>query len=462
MIVTLYTFSKRHNSTARPTGGADFSVQLKDKSSVINPVLEFRDAPYDYNYAYIAAFSRWYFMKDPIWNNGTWIVELSVDVLATWSAYIKQTTAQVLFSSSDYSLDLIDNRIPATGRIIRNTTDVAFQGCLANQYTTIDGYFALTVLDDVGLWATGVTTTYFLNYTQMQAFAQELINQDVWQSIKQFFDNPMDAIIDCYYLPIDVTKYGDLTVDRQITIGNYTFTATGKSSLATNFKNKYYRTTIDIDWPYNDFRRLSPYTTLELFVPFCGSNPISPESCYQMDSLFIDYSIDITTGAVEAICYIKETVLAEFSGNCRIQLPVGQTQSRVDSIIGATGGLVMAGAGVLTGNVALGASGVLSAVSSAVSPTMQKSMGGFNGTILGAILGNDIMRWQQFRLSVTSHETNASPASIRSTIGNVNGNVLSLAELTGYVQTSGFSVSAPCTESETNMINQMMDGGVYL
>lgn len=463
MNAQFFSFAKRKNSLSRPSGGISIPVVLKGESSIINPVIEVSEIVYQYNYVYISQFSRWYYIDDIIWNPGVWILKLSVDVLATWSSYIRSTSAQVLFSSSSYNLNLIDQRIPATGEYTRNTTQITMQGVLANQQSFADGTFCLTAIDNTGLWATGATTTYFMTYQQMQDFAKDLLDSSFFQQVKQFFDNPMDAIIECYYIPVDVSKYQNLTVDRAIVVGDYSFpTAKGKSAQATNLANKFYHTTIDIPWVYDDFRRTSAYTAIEMFFPFCGSAPISPESCYNAEQLLIDYGVDITTGAVQAIVYLKDTPLQEFTGNCRVNLPLGQSQSRVDSILGTAGGAITAATGVVTGNVALGASGVLSAIGSAISPSEQKTMGGFSGSILGAVLGNDLLRWQQIRISVTSHVTNSSPASIRDIIGNVNGDVISLSELTGYVQTSGFSVSCPATETEIAMVNRMMDEGVYL
>ena len=63
--VTLYTFSKRENSTAQPSTGTDFYCVLKQPTSIINPTLEISASDITgYNYAYIAAFGRYYFMKD--------------------------------------------------------------------------------------------------------------------------------------------------------------------------------------------------------------------------------------------------------------------------------------------------------------------------------------------------------------------------------------------------------------
>ena len=465
MVVYLFTFSKRTNSLSAPapSTGREVGVNLKSPCTMLEPRLEVTFDPTAYNYCYIPDWDRYYYLTEQAYERGIWEVRGSVDVLASWASYIRSTSAQVIFSSSDYNLDLIDNRIPAAGPVIRNVTNVPFAGALAGAQTAPSGSFALTALDSTGIWATGAATTYFMTYQQMQNFARDLLAASAFEAIKQFFDNPMDAVIDCYYLPINAGEYVALTAERAIDVAGYTFpTATGRSGQATNMANKAKRTTIAIDWPYTDFRRLSPYTSIELFVPFCGSALIPPESVYQHDQIFIDYGVDVSTGAVEAIAYVKETVLAELSGNCRIQLPIGQTQARVDSILGTAGGIITGIGGAASGNVALGASGVLSAIGSAISPSTQKTMGGAQGSILGAVLGNDVRRWQQIRLSVTSHETNANPDSIRSIMGNCNGDVLSLGALSGYCQTSGASVNAPATDREINEINRLLDGGVYL
>lgn len=464
MDVIFYNHNKRINSTKLPTEGVNFSCALKDDCSIISPVLEMKTPlrP-NYNYAYIADFERYYYINEWSYYKGIWSCSLHVDVLSSWEYYIKETKAQVLFSSSTYNLNVIDNRIASIGNYIRSSETADFIGALSNQNTIPNGTFALNALSNSSVWSTGVTTTYFMNYQQMQLFARELVSPNVWEGLKQFFNNPMDGIIECYYIPLDITKYISLTTDGEIRIGDYIFpSAKAKKAVSTNFAIKSKTTTITIPWIYRDFRRLSPYSELSLFVPFCGSKPINPEMVYNIDQLFIDYSVDIVTGNVQAIVYNKEELLEEFNGNCKILLPVGQTQSRADNIIGATGGAIAAVAGFSSGNVALGATGVLSAIGTVITPASVKTAGGMNGTILGAIIGNETMRWQKFKLSATSRETADEPANMRDTIGNCLSKVKMLRDLTGYLQTYGASVSAPATDIEITTINNYLDNGIYI
>lgn len=464
MDVKFYNHNKRNNSTKLPTGGTTISCVLKDECSVTNPVLELKTVSRpSYNYAYIAEFGRYYYVSDWTYYRGLWSCSLSVDVLSSWRNDIKATQAQVLFSSSLYDLNVIDNRVASIGTYRRESNTADFVGTLSGQNLTPSGTFALNALTNTSVWATGATTTYFMTYQQMQAFARELVSPTVWEGLKQFFNNPMDGIIECYYIPLDISKFIDLTIDGEVQIGDYPFpTATAKKAVSTNFTLTSYTTSIKIPWLYDDFRRLAPYTELTMFVPFCGAKPINPEMVYNIDLLFIDYSVDIVTGNVQAIVYNKEEVLEEFSGNCKITLPVGQTQSRTESVIGATGGAITAIAGFASGNVALGATGVLSAVSSVITPASIKTTGGTNGTVLGAILGNDTKRWQKFRLSATSRDTTDEPENMRAVVGNALNKVTTLSTLTGFVQCYGASVTAPATDAELEAINDMINSGFYI
>lgn len=464
MNVVFYNLAKRNNSTKLPTGGVTIPCALKDACSVVSPVLEIKTATKpDYNYAYISDFGRYYYVTEWIYDKGIWNCSLSVDVLTSWRDEIKSTKAQVLFSSSLYDLDVIDNRVASIGTYRRKSYTADFAGTLTGQNVTPSGTFAINALSNTSTWATGTTTSYFMTYQQMQLFARELVTPSVWEGLKQFFNNPMDGITECYYIPLDISKFIDLTVDGAVQIGDYTFpTATAKKAISTNFALRSYTTSIDIPWLYDDFRRLAPYTELTMFVPFCGAKPINPEMVYDIDKLFIDYSVDIVTGNIQAIVYNKEELLEEFSGNCKITLPVGQTQSRVESVIGATGGAITAIAGFASGNVALGATGVLSAISSVITPASVKTTGGMSGTILGAILGNDLVRWQKFRLSATSRDTADEPENMRAVVGNALNRVTTLSNLTGYAQCYGASVNAPATIGEITSINDYLNSGIYI
>lgn len=466
MLATFYQYSKRHNSTGQPTAaGKDMEVLLKDATSVLSPTLILKSAdssPYDLNYLYLMDFGRYYYISDWRYNRGVWECDCSEDLLASWKPEIKSSECFVEFSASQYNEKLMDNRIAATSGYDRQVNDAAFVGIGPNQTVVPKGTFGLTALSQGSEWGTGAATTYYMTYQQMQEFARKLLDPSVWESLKQFFTNPLDAVIDCFYLPLDISSYANLSADIEIKLGEYATGAFGKAPLATALAVKYFTATIPIPWRYEGFRRLPPYTEVTLFVPFCGTKTLPAELISDIDKIFVDYSVDYTTGNVQALAYVKNEVLEEFSGNCKVSLPIGQSQARAGQVLGGVAGAVSAIGNYAAGNPIAGTYGVINAISSLSMPQVQKVAGSFGGSVLGATMGSDISRWQKFRLICTSRDTAEEPEGIRPVQGNALAKTVSLSGLSGYVKTSGASVQAPAFDSEIQQVNMMLDSGIYL
>ena len=479
MVVQFYKISKRVNSTAIPpaASGIQRHVSLKSTSSIINPVIELRGIPDDYpdyNYMYIQKFGRFYFISDIKWEVGVWTISCSIDVLASWRGYIRNTEAHILLSTSDYNAKLVDNRMAVGADYIVTTDTHDFEGFAGfspdiEHYAHPNGYYCLTVISGEKNLAisSGATVTYFLTTSEMTSFAQELVAPDMWNSLKQFFTNPMDGIIECYYLPIDVTQYTEISKPRSICIGDAVFTTQATASIVTNIGLKPKRVTIDTGILFNEATNLEPRVTMSLYVPFCGEKPIDLRlfaDSYQ--SFNLDYCVDIVTGDVLAIATdrLGTTVIQEFSGNCKVTMPIGKEQSRAGSVMQATGGAITAIAGFSSGNVALGATGLLSAVSSIVTPAEWKSTGTQNGTVLPAILGvgknNNLM--SKIRFTKKTHNVSTWPSTLARVVGGICNDVKFIGDLSGYCQTSQFSLDAPATKSEIDLVNSMMDAGAYL
>lgn len=92
--ITFFSFSKKMNSTSQPSGGLVTSCDLKRGTDVLNPqiIINRRDMS-NYNYAYIPAFSRYYWINNWSVDGGLWYGALSVDALASWKAEIGSTDA---------------------------------------------------------------------------------------------------------------------------------------------------------------------------------------------------------------------------------------------------------------------------------------------------------------------------------------------------------------------------------
>lgn len=126
--ITFYNFAKKPNSTLQPNvNGTTAQCELIEDTSIINPKIRWHEPAnasvnvYDFNYCYIAAFGRYYFVTDIKYELGTWVVSLAVDVLATARDIIGPSTQYILRSSYEFDGDVVDTEYPLTTDIIEIT-----------------------------------------------------------------------------------------------------------------------------------------------------------------------------------------------------------------------------------------------------------------------------------------------------------------------------------------------------
>lgn len=117
MVVELYNFSKRPNSTKLPTGTpVTYHVNMIDTTSIINPKFSLKlpqnETFINKNYAYIPYFGRYYFITDISYDLGLWIISMKCDVLATAKAQIGASMQYVIRSASQFDGHVIDKEYP--------------------------------------------------------------------------------------------------------------------------------------------------------------------------------------------------------------------------------------------------------------------------------------------------------------------------------------------------------------
>lgn len=148
MEITLYNFTKRRNSTKRPSKGILVNVNLKEGCSHYNPSFILTTNPTNYSYL---SWGTWYYYISDIVNtrNGVWTISCEIDVLATWKDDIKSTSAYVLYSSSNYNTDLIDSRLSSAKNAIINTSSANLSLSL---HHNLDISFLMLVLIQILMW----------------------------------------------------------------------------------------------------------------------------------------------------------------------------------------------------------------------------------------------------------------------------------------------------------------------
>ena len=110
--VNLYVNSSPVEALSKTiSGGLTYGCVLKEHTSILRPkiLIATSDNITGYNYMYIQAFGRYYFIDDIVsTNDGRWEISAHVDVLTTYETAIKSNSAVIKRSEQLYNLYLDD------------------------------------------------------------------------------------------------------------------------------------------------------------------------------------------------------------------------------------------------------------------------------------------------------------------------------------------------------------------
>lgn len=140
--------------------------------------------------------------------------------------------------------------------------------------------------------------------------------------------NPMDCIIDLRKYPFkDIPAKGhwSAATQKNINFGKKASSAAGYEFNYTMFE--YAFTNVDIFPRFgNCFLDYAPYTTMELYVPFCGTVELNPAD-FMGHTLKVKMEIDYTTGSCVTYICADNLVVKSVNGTVAIDIPVTGTNS---------------------------------------------------------------------------------------------------------------------------------------
>lgn len=472
MKVRFYQFSKRNKSTAVPSGTyQEVDCQLKEATSITNPTLLLQTfTAYNYNYAYVPDWNRYYFIADCQSNNNMWEVQLQEDVLASFKTEIGNTSCNILYATGS-TKDIADTRLPVLSTVERSVSSASLGFSLAPTTgrvilgVTGKGSFGVyilqnrtditEILDGVDSWWTGAASSTL-------------------DTIKQLFygGSASDCLKSAFEIPIQFpsSQHGDL---ENLYLGNYPCL---KSDGTTHIKGyKVYDPILDysanvtIPWIYNDWRNVSQYSDVCLYIPLIGLISIpATEVKNENLGLLVEYKINITSGDIA--CMIKGKTLegkiyATASANCAMPTAFGSTgidtNKATQAIVKGVGTLVAGVTAALTGGATatIAAFGGLAATANSAFQALGGSgAGGDGGLGGGATCGLD----DNVYCFVTSKQLTDTQASFSPIIGKPYMGIAKPSNFSGYVQSEGFQfASSRAYSSEKDSINSMLDSGIY-
>lgn len=434
MEITLYNFTKRRNSTKRPSKGILLNVNLKEGCSHYNPSFILTTNPTNYSYL---SWGTWYYYITDIVNtrNGVWTISCEIDVLASWKDDIKSTSAFVLYSSSSYDIGIPDTRLSTKPNYIVKTNIVTYP--IAGNPLYVVTYIGKDGASMKGLTEDSLTTLQSALSTN--AFAELFVDSS--KAVSKMLSNTSQAITGCTYVPRCSTTGRPMKI---VLAGGYNTNASG--TLVN--RHDFAQTSISIPWNFSsgDFRNRSQYTSLLLLLPCYGYLQLNTDNYVGDSSINIDVFQDSGTGT---IAYKGKDFYCVANMGCNVQIST-TTQGNLASGISS-----MASVGLQAFTNPIGAIGSLFNTVTSSMATNVGSIGSYGNTIAMDSTFN-------IEIVVMSHDTNVEPSSMTTNYGRPCNKVLSLRGLSGYIQTTNANVVTWAPKQYKDEIDSLLNGGVYL
>lgn len=489
MNIILYTgFAKKRNSTKVPGSGVSsltVTGTLKDPCSVMNPTFRINrgvldSVPDTSNYAYIALFSRYYYVRDVRWVGGFWEMDLEVDVLASYRTQIGSSSHYILrtnSSSTDFDPMITDIAYPATndvslyqyslqsGFVSSISNGMYVVGIISGNDTNAVGavsYYAMTaaefgdlkeaLLTDDNLETMGLTTGGTWNITDM---SQELF--------KTMY-NPYQYIASCMWFPIGTAAISGSSV-TSIPIGWWDYNLSGKLITAQNVVLGEGPGSIHAH-PQASTRgtylNYAPYTRCSVFGRF-GTIPLDL-SFFDVndDSVTLSYTVDLISGQcrVRISSYQSSEISPHYhhiaERDFLVGVPIQLAQIGTD-YLGAAVATVDTAANTMQNALSLNIGGAISSAAHGIYNTLNAAMpqmatSGTNGSFINIDTTlNTTFSFQHFTIVDEDITHKGRPLCKNKTINT----------LTGFILCADGEFDISCLAEERTIIEEFLTTGFF-
>lgn len=489
MQIIFYTgFDKKRNSCKVPAAGATsrtLTGTLKEPCSVMNPVVLVKrptgdGVPDDYNYAYIAVFMRYYFVRDVTWNNGMWEISMEVDVLASHRTAIGASSHYVLRtdnSTNDWDPMITDTMYPATNDV--SLYQYAMPSGFVNAISS--GIYVVGIISGNNASAVGAISYYAMTASEFGALKAALLTDanletmgletsgtwNITDMSKELFKtmyNPYQYIASCMWFPVgkgaltttpvstikigwwDYPLSGDLINAQYVNLGEGPGSIHAHPQAATR----------------GDYLNYAPYTKCTLFGRF-GTIPIDLSFFDQDDdAITLTYGLDLITGQcrVRVASYKSGVTPANYhylaERDFLAGVPIQLAQIGVD-YLGAAVTAVDAVANTAQNAFTLNIGGAISSAAHGIYNSLNASMpqmatSGTNGSFL---VINDLLdttlTFQHFTIVDEDISHRGRPLC----------KIKQINTLSGYILCSDGEFDISCLDEERNMITDYLTSGFF-
>lgn len=322
LTVRFWNYGKRENSTSTPSAGTAETfnnILLKDNCSIVNPAIKLNVAinanVFNWNYCYIQEFGRYYYITDWLWENGLWVAETQVDVLASFRVAIGQQSLYILRAYHDSSDNPIYN-----GNVIDTTYPALSSQATYNSYAVNNPYAVTGTTSLAGSFIVGIVNRYADNgsvsyyamtQSQFQEFCGKLYNYstgwldiditEISENLQKALVNPFQYVVSCIYLPIPVSSLPGATSRATIYFGWWFVNLSSAAKVVYSFYNV--SNTISLTIPRHpqaatrgNYLNIAPYSFYTLRCYPFGTIDIDSEAIAGWTTLDLYFDVDVVTG----------------------------------------------------------------------------------------------------------------------------------------------------------------------
>lgn len=334
--VIFFNFAKRRNAFSVPTlsAGVTYSCKLKAPTTLLAPTIELsyptqsQSSIRATNYAYIADFGRYYYIKNWVLDGTLIRASLEVDALASHRTAVLASTQYVLRSASNYNGFIKDTKYPI---LSGSPTITGWQN--PNPLQPAPQSYGVFVLGIIQKACTFGSVQYVaMSYLVLLDFMNKLFDlvtqwndggADLADGLKKAITDPMQYIVSCTWFPYSVNDFVNRSIaygTNIITVGYDNITLAANAYLYNPVLNAEFTNLIAIQdiaanpWHHplaasrGDYMNREPYSRYYFsFYPFCSLCEI--DSMKVKSPLYIVYTVDLRTG--KGIC----SLCPDFTGS---------------------------------------------------------------------------------------------------------------------------------------------------
>ena len=464
MIITLFNFNKKKNSTKTVTDpGTEVNVKLKEATSITSPSFIFEGELPGFNY--VKAFNRYYFITEiTSISNNLYKIDCECDVLATFKTSIGGTSAYVRYASTGYDVRIPDTRLSTIDKV---TTASSYKVAIPDYIVDADnvGTVCLQIInDDTSIATANGLGFYFMGIQGIGAATDIMMRNDsLLDSLNKYLNDAYSAIVSVKWIPfnIDIGSTPD-----HVRVGNMLMECedpnhpgvmlrlAGLKPTSISQCRKVLSWIIDIPWVYDDWRNMSPYTSLSLYLPYIGMIDIPVNDYIGRTFIEMETDVDLVTGDILYKRRKGTAILDVYKSNCAVELTIGQSQSNV-------GGVISGLSSVLGNAASMNVGGTVSSVANLALAENQRSLSTVGGNVGGVTTAPVINNLGNACLTVYTHDTNVDPSVVASTMGRPVEAKKTINTLSGYIQCENASISMSGLDSDRDVINSYLNSGFF-